>query len=192
MSSGIDAAATARAAAMTKALRVGRTKGGDGMSVDSGANEDAIHYIGPRCAVIAPNVAPIGLSKPHVGPISPAATRRDARIPIVGLLQRLRLPQCPRCPIIRIQRQRRNRSTAGRPALRRREPGQVRKEAATAIHRKCRGNGSPPSLFAPQIDLILCCSPARTLMYVHVHCAFSRPRASSQADLRANSPRHPG
>ena len=83
MSSGIDAAATARAAAMTKALRVGRTKGGDGMSVDSGANDDAIDYIGPRCAVIAPNVAPIGLSKPHVGPISPAAPRRDARIPIV-------------------------------------------------------------------------------------------------------------
>src|SRR5512144_1852376 len=38
----------------------------------------------------------------------------------------------------------RDRSTAGRPALRRREPGQVRKEAATATHCKCRGNGSPP------------------------------------------------
>jgi hypothetical protein len=54
------------------------------MSVDSGANDDAIDYIGPRCAVIAPNVAPIGLSKPHVGRISLAATRRDARIPIVA------------------------------------------------------------------------------------------------------------
>ncbi len=36
------------------------------------------------------------------------------------------------------------RSTAGRPALHGREPGQVRKEAATAILCKCRGNGSPP------------------------------------------------
>ena len=33
-------------------------------------------------------------------------------------------------------------STAGRPALHGREPGQVRKEAATAILCKCRGNGS--------------------------------------------------
>jgi hypothetical protein len=40
----------------------------------------------------------------------------------------------------------RDRSTAGRPALQRREPGQVRKEAATATHCKCRGNGSPPYL----------------------------------------------
>jgi len=38
------------------------------------------------------------------------------------------------------------RSTAGRPALHGREPGQVRKEAATAILCKCRGNGSPPFL----------------------------------------------
>src|ERR671938_607784 len=36
-------------------------------------------------------------------------------------------------------------TTAGRPALRGSEPGQVRKEAATAILCKCRGNGSPPS-----------------------------------------------
>ena len=52
------------------------------------------------------------------------------------------------------------RSTAGRPALHGREPGQVRKEAATAILCKCRGNGSPPRLFARQITLILRCSPA--------------------------------
>src|SRR5512144_3087341 len=38
----------------------------------------------------------------------------------------------------------RDRSAAGRPALQRRESGQVRKEAATATHCKCRGNGSPP------------------------------------------------
>ena len=36
-------------------------------------------------------------------------------------------------------------STAGRPALHGSEPGQVRKEAATAISCKCRGNGSPPN-----------------------------------------------
>ena len=55
-----------------------------------------------------------------------------------------RLPQGRRSPIIRSLRRMRNRSTAGRPALQRREPGQVRKEAATAINCKCRGNGSPP------------------------------------------------
>ena len=43
------------------------------------------------------------------------------------------------------------RSTAGRPALQGREPGQVRKEAATAIHCKCRGNGSPPFLLRPAV-----------------------------------------
>jgi hypothetical protein len=36
------------------------------------------------------------------------------------------------------------RSTAGLPALHDSEPGQVRKEAATAILCKCRGLGSPP------------------------------------------------
>ena len=35
-------------------------------------------------------------------------------------------------------------TTAGRPALHGSEPGQVRKEAATAILCKCRGSGSPP------------------------------------------------
>ena len=81
------------------------------------------------------------------------------------------------------------RSTAGRPALQGREPGQVRKEAATAIHCKCRGNGSPPLLFVVQIDLILCCSPAPTLTYVHVRSALSPVRAASQADLVTNSRR---
>jgi len=33
---------------------------------------------------------------------------------------------------------------AGLPALWCSEPGQVRKEAATTIFRKCRGQGSPP------------------------------------------------
>ena len=33
---------------------------------------------------------------------------------------------------------------AGLPALHGSEPGQVRKEAATAIFCKCRGSGSPP------------------------------------------------
>jgi len=82
----------------------------------------------------------------------------------------------------------RNRSTAGRPALQRRESGQVRKEAAIAENCKCRGNGSPPLALCSQIDLILCCSPARTLLYFNVRSAFSRSRASSQAGLRANSP----
>src|SRR6059058_5226121 len=35
---------------------------------------------------------------------------------------------------------------AGLPALHGSEPGQVRKEAATAIFCKCRGSGSPPIL----------------------------------------------
>ena len=35
-------------------------------------------------------------------------------------------------------------SAAGLPALQRSEPGQGRKAAATAIHCKCRGLGSPP------------------------------------------------
>src|SRR5689334_13290643 len=38
-----------------------------------------------------------------------------------------------------------HRSTAGLPALQSGEPGQVRKEAATAGHCKCRGSGSPPN-----------------------------------------------
>ena len=37
--------------------------------------------------------------------------------------------------------------TAGLPALHGSEPGQVRKEAATAIFCKCRGSGSPPVSF---------------------------------------------
>ena len=36
---------------------------------------------------------------------------------------------------------------AGLPALQGGEPGQVRKEAATAIYCKCRGLGSPFSFF---------------------------------------------
>ncbi len=42
---------------------------------------------------------------------------------------------------------------AGLPALHSSEPGQVRKEAATAIFCKCRGSGSPPFLFAQMDDL---------------------------------------
>ena len=34
-----------------------------------------VDYIGVRRTVIAPNVAPIGLSKPHVGPICVAGER---------------------------------------------------------------------------------------------------------------------
>jgi len=34
---------------------------------------------------------------------------------------------------------------AGLPALQGSEPGQVRKEAATAIYCECRGSGSPPN-----------------------------------------------
>ncbi len=83
-------------------------------------------------------------------------------------------------------RRMRNRSTAGRPALQRREPGQVRKEAATATHCKCRGNGSPPICFARHIGLMLRCSSARALMYVHVHSALSPARASPETDLTAN------
>ena len=47
----------------------------------------------------------------------------------------------------------RTRSTAGRPALHGREPGQVRKEAATANPCKCRGNGSPPFMGSGVSDL---------------------------------------
>src|SRR5690606_15147016 len=44
---------------------------------------------------------------------------------------------------------------AGLPAVRRGQPGQVRKEAATAISRACRGSGSPTRLAprAPAVPL---------------------------------------
>ena len=44
-------------------------------------------------------------------------------------------------------------TTAGRPALHGSEPGQVRKEAATAIFCKCRGTGSPPILFEKMVGV---------------------------------------
>src|SRR5256885_13501550 len=50
------------------------------------------------------------------------------------------------------------RTTAGRPALHGGEPGQVRKEAAIANLRKCRGDGSPPPL-SRQFDFMPFCSP---------------------------------
>ena len=53
------------------------------------------------------------------------------------------------------------RSTAGRPALHGREPGQVRKEAATAILCKCRGNGSPPLCSRPRRGLESALTAAR-------------------------------
>src|SRR5262245_41940735 len=46
---------------------------------------------------------------------------------------------------------------AGLPALHGSEPGQVRKEAATAIFCKCRGQGSPPVDRSPYGDA--CCPP---------------------------------
>ena len=42
---------------------------------------------------------------------------------------------------------------AGLPALQGSEPGQVRKEAATAIFCKCRGSGSPPVSFEKMVDV---------------------------------------
>src|SRR5690606_13212231 len=41
---------------------------------------------------------------------------------------------------------------AGLPAVRRGQPGQVRKEAATAIPRACRGSGSPTRSIPPVAD----------------------------------------
>jgi hypothetical protein len=38
---------------------------------------------------------------------------------------------------------------------------------------------------------MLCCSPARALMYVHVHSALSPTRASPETDLTAKRSRHP-
>src|SRR6266508_1717931 len=56
----------------------------------------------------------------------------------------------------------RQRTTAGRPALHGGEPGQVRKEAAIADLRKCRGYGSPPFLCSSDRPdtLLLASSPA--------------------------------
>ena len=51
------------------------------------------------------------------------------------------------------------RAVAGLPALQCGQPGQVRKEAATAAFCKCRGFGSPPSQFK---------DPGRTLLW----CGF--------------------
>jgi len=42
---------------------------------------------------------------------------------------------------------REDRVMAGLPALHSGEPGQIRKEAATAILCKCRGLGSPPYFY---------------------------------------------
>ena len=80
----------------------------------------------------------------------------------------------------------RTRSTAGRPALQRREPGQVRKEAATATHCKCRGNGSPP-LLCRQIGLMLRCSPTANAHVRPCTRRVSPARASPEADLTANT-----
>ncbi len=97
------------------------------------------------------------------------------------------LLQCRHWPIIDGLRRLRNRSMAGRPALQRREPGQVRKEAATAIHCKCRGNGSPPHCFARHIDLMLCCSSAAAACVLTMYTARPHPpRASPETDLTAN------
>ncbi len=53
--------------------------------------------------------------------------------------------------IMRPLRDKRPRSTAGRPALHGRESGQVRKEAATANACKCRDHGSPPLMVRPAV-----------------------------------------
>jgi len=37
------------------------------MATTADVDDDAVDYIGVRCVVIVPNIAPIGLSKPHVG-----------------------------------------------------------------------------------------------------------------------------
>jgi len=36
------------------------------MATTADVDDDAVDYIGVRCVVIVPNIAPIGLSKPHV------------------------------------------------------------------------------------------------------------------------------
>jgi hypothetical protein len=74
-----------------------------------------------------------------------------------------------------------------------REPGQVRKEAATAILCKCRGNGSPPPLRSSQrfrsgLDTLFEASRGRSCTDAYT----ARPRlarVASQADLTANRQR---
>src|SRR2546422_9938541 len=68
------------------------------------------------------------------------------------------------------------RTTAGRPALHGGEPGQVRKEAAIADLRKCRGYGSPPLLCSSDRPdtLLLASSPA------HVRLCTLRGLAGSR------------
>ena len=75
-------------------------------------------------------------------------SRRDSTAPSMERLLAAIIAIADNCSL----RLGRNRSTAGRPALQRREPGQVRKEAAIADNCKCRGNGSPP---------LALCSPDR-------------------------------
>src|ERR1043166_1983575 len=59
------------------------------------------------------------------------------------------------------------RTTAGRPALHGGEPGQVRKEAAIANLRKCRGYGSPPPL-SRQFSFMLRCSTGPDACVLHL------------------------
>ena len=61
---------------------------------------------------------------------------------------------------------------AGLPALQGSKPGQVRKEAATAIYCECRGSGSPPNLFTNSYSLPIIVK-SRSLKRV----PYSSPRA---------------
>ena len=60
-----------------------------------------------------------------------------------------------------------------------REPGQVRKEAATAIEPKCRGNGSPPSLAGSPGKVLAARKPPSPMSY-QVLARKWRPRTFAE------------
>ena len=67
--------------------------------------------------------------------------------------------------------------TAGLPALQGGEPGQVRKEAATAVYCKCRGLGSP--LLALLHVLFYLVTTLYFFATIHAHSVIGYDLASS-------------
>src|SRR5690606_253726 len=76
-------------------------------------------------------------------------------------------------------------TTAGRPALHGSEPGQVRKEAATAILCKCRGYGSPPITIRFSPASMPTMNLRRALTTVLTICAFAAVPAHALDSMSA-------
>src|SRR3954469_18395699 len=79
---------------------------------------------------------------------------------------------------------------AGLPALQSGEPGQVRKEAATAGHCKCRGLGSPLTLYRNELSST-CAQIATEEFREPGRPGARRSRAPSRARDKAPAPRVP-